>query len=197
MENLIATDSATEKKEIIAKHFKAIMETLWLDLTDDSLCDTPKRVAKMYVDEMFYWLDNKNLPRIMTVENKMSYDHMLLERDIKVQSCCEHHRKDIIWKAHVAYIPKDKIIGLSKLNRIVDFYCRKPQIQERLTNEIHNKLVEVLETEDVAVVIDAVHMCVVTRWVKDINSSTVTSKLWGVFKETAVRKELLDLIKLS
>ena len=175
-------DTATQKK-LISKLFRQIMEVLWLDLSDDSLIGTPDRVAKMYVDELFWWLRAENFPKIMTVQNKMDYDQMLVERNIKVNSACEHHRITINGVAHVAYIPKDKIIGLSKLNRIVDYYSRRPQIQERLTAQIHSKLVELLWTEDVAVIVDAVHFCVVTRGIKDVNSSTVTSKLWGIFRK--------------
>ena len=184
-----------EQKKFISGKFAEIMLALGLDLTDDSLCGTPDRIAKMYVDEIFYGLDDKQFPRIMTVDNKMNYNQMLIERDVKVHSVCEHHFVPIVWVGHIAYIPKDKVIGLSKINRIVDFYSRRPQIQERLTEEIYAKLVEVLGTEDVAVVIDAKHFCVITRGIKDVNSSTVTSKMGGIFMENKeARKEFLDLV---
>ena len=186
------------KKVIISDLFSRIMKTLGLDLTDDSLKGTPDRLAKLYVDEWFSSLKENSFPRMMTVKNKMGYDQMLIERDIKVMSTCEHHFCPIMGKAHVAYIPKDKVIGLSKLNRIVDYYCRKPQIQERLTKEIHDRLVKELGTKDVAVIVDSIHTCVITRGVQDVNSSTITSSLGWIFKkDSAVRKEFLDLIKLK
>ncbi len=188
-----------QQKKKISKLFWEIMETLWLDLKDESLSWTPKRVAKMYVEELFYGLDEKNFPRVMTVSNwdweTVWYTQMLIEKDIKVHSTCEHHFVPIIWKAHIAYFPNKKVIWLSKINRIVDFYARKPQIQERMTEEIHSKLCEILETEDVAVLIDAKHFCVITRGIKDINSSTITSKFSGCFEKKEIKKEFLDLIK--
>lgn len=181
-----------EKIEKIKEHFAEIMTTLWLDLTDDSLKDTPKRVAKMYVKEVFRGLNEKNFPSVSTFENKYEYDHMLVVKDIKVQSHCEHHFVPFLGKAHVAYIPNGRVVWLSKINRIVDFYCRMPQVQERLTELIHDKLCEVLGTKDVAVVIEAKHLCVSMRGVKDTDSSTVSTKLGGSFKEKlAVRNEFL------
>lgn len=164
-------------------------------MTDDSLQKTPHRVAKMFVRETLYGLREENEPRMMVMENKMEYDHMLVERDIKCHSLCEHHFQPIIGFAHIAYIPKDKVIGLSKLNRIVDFYSRKPQVQERLTQEIHAKLVLELGTDDVAVVIDAEHMCVKLRGIQDQTSSTVTSKLSGKFMQPEVRQEFFNIVK--
>lgn len=187
--------SEEQQIDAVADHFKGIMEVLGLDLTDDSLQKTPHRVAKMFVKETLYGLRDENSPKMMVMENKMKYDHMLVERNIKCHSLCEHHWQPIIGYAHIAYIPKDKVIGLSKLNRIVDFYSRKPQVQERLTQEIHEKLVKELGTEDVAVVIDAEHMCVKLRGIQDQNSSTVTSKLSGTFKNPEVRQEFFNIIQ--
>lgn len=184
-----------EQIEAIEKHFAGIMATLGLDLEDDSLQKTPHRVAKMFVKETLYGLREENMPRMMTMENKMWYDHMLVERNIKCHSMCEHHFQNIIWVAHIAYIPKKKVIWLSKLHRLTDFFSRKPQVQERLTQEIHEKLCEVLETEDVAVVIEAVHQCVMCRGIQDQHSDTVTSKLSGNFKQPEVRAEFFNLIK--
>lgn len=189
-----------EKKQKISEHFSEIMKVLWLDLNDESLKDTPKRVAKMYVDEIFYWLDESNFPKIMTVNNgenqTVKYDQILLERNIQINSYCEHHFQNIIWKAHIAYIPSKKVIWLSKLNRIADFYARRPQVQERLTEQIFWKLVEELWTDDVAVIIEAEHFCVKVRGVEDPCSDTVTSRLWGRFLQPEARKELFDLISL-
>lgn len=189
--------TSEQKKSIIAEHVKAIMETLGLDLSDDSLSGTPRRVAKMYVDEIFYGLDPSKAPKIMTVENKMHYNQMLVERDICLKSHCEHHLVTILWKAHVAYIPKERIIGLSKINRIVDFFAHRPQVQERLTEQVHAYLCWVLETDNVAVVIDAEHFCVKVRGIEDEDSSTVTSKLSGAFVSPEVRQEFLAMIKLK
>lgn len=185
------------KKEVIAKHFKEIMEVLGLDLTDDSLKGTPMRVAKMYVDEIFKGLNPKNKPGISLFENKYRYNQMLVEKNIKIQSQCEHHFLPFYGKAHIAYISKGKVIGLSKLNRIADYYSRRPQVQERLTMQIANELKEVLETDDVAVIIDAKHMCVSSRGIKDPHSSTVTAEYCGQFKDQDTRKELLKFIGLS
>jgi len=179
----------TKKKKQIAKHFKKIMLILGLDVNnDDSLQKTPDRVAKMYVDEIFYGLDSSNFPKITTQQNKLGssqvvYDQMITIDKIKVHSCCEHHFVPFIGYAKVSYIPKDKVVGLSKINRVVDFYCRKPQVQEKLTMEIFNKLVEVLGTADVAIQIKADHLCVKLRGVQDQNSNTTTCKLGGVYKE--------------
>ena len=184
-----------EKKEKITSLFTEIMNTLGLDLTDDSLAETPHRVAKMYVDEIFYGLEASKFPKITIVENKFGYDHAVIEVNIVTNSHCEHHFVPIIGKTHIAYIPKDKVIGLSKLNRIVDYFAKRPQIQERLTLQIHQSLVSILETEDVAVVTDAMHACVKTRGVKDVTSMTRTSKLSGAFKaDTCHRAEFLNTI---
>ena len=172
------------------------MELLELDLSDDSLKDTPRRVAKMFMNEIFWGLDYDNFPKITTVENKMKYDEMILEKDINVMSVCEHHFVTIHGKAHVAYIPNKKVLGLSKMNRVVEFFSRRPQIQERLTEQIYYALNYILETENVAVVIEAEHFCVKARGVEDSNSSTVTSKLGGDFKSnSSLRQEFLKLIK--
>jgi GTP cyclohydrolase I len=186
--------SNKEKIEDIAFHFKKIMETLGLDLNDDSLKGTPKRVAKMYVEEIFSGLDPKNKPKIALFENKYKYDQMLVEKNITLHSNCEHHFVPIIGKAHVAYISTGKVIGLSKLNRIVQYYSQRPQVQERLTMQIANELKQVLETEDVAVVIDASHLCVSARGVKDTNSSTVTAAYSGKFLEESTKNEFLTYI---
>lgn len=187
-----------EKKAKIEHHYAEIMKTLGLDLRNASLKGTPKRVAKMYVDEIFVGLDLSEFPRMMTVPNDMGYNQILLERNIKVHSVCEHHIQPIIGVAHVAYIPNKtksgKVIGLSKINRIVDYYSRRPQVQERLTEQIFNKLVEVLGTKNVAVIIDAKHFCIIARGSMDQNSSTVTSKLGGAFRKSETRNELMDLI---
>lgn len=183
------------KIELISAHFEEIMRILGLDLEDDSLKDTPKRVAKMYVNEVFSGLDQKNKPSVTLFENNYNYEEMLLEKDIKVHSFCEHHFVPIIGKAHVAYISNGKVIGLSKINRIVDFFSRRPQVQERLTVQIAEELKKALQTEDVAVAITADHMCVTLRGIKDQDSSTYTSSFHGKFKEKEYRREFLDQIK--
>jgi GTP cyclohydrolase IA len=184
--------SSAQKKEKITALFTEIMETLGLDLRDDSLAETPHRVAKMYVDEVFYGLGVEAFPKITLVDNKFDYDHAVIEVNIVTNSHCEHHFVPIIGKTHIAYIPGKKVLGLSKLNRIVDYFAKRPQIQERLTLQIHQALVEILETEDVAVVTDAMHACVKTRGIKDVTSMTRTSKLSGVFKaDTCHRAEFL------
>lgn len=176
----------------IEKNFSEIMSQLGLDLTNDSLADTPKRVAKMYVTEIFKGLNPENFPKITTHENKYGYDAMLVETNIKVHSTCEHHFVPIIGRAHIAYIPGKRVIGLSKFNRIVDHFSRRPQVQERLTQEIMSCLKKCLETEDVAVVIDAVHMCVLLRGIKDQTTVTRTSNLSGVFyDDKTVRSEFV------
>jgi GTP cyclohydrolase I len=187
--------SDKEKITEIAFHFKKIMETLGLDLNDDSLKGTPQRVAKMYVQEIFSGLDPKNKPKVTLFDNKYNYDQMLVEKNITLHSNCEHHFVPIIGKAHVAYISSGKVIGLSKLNRIVQYYSQRPQVQERLTMQIANELKKVLETEDVAVVIDAAHLCVSARGVKDANSSTVTAAYSGKFLEEGTKKEFLNYIR--
>ncbi len=183
-----------EKMEKIAGHFAEIMDTLGLDLSDDSLRGTPHRVAKMYVDEVFYGLNPKNKPAVKLFENKYGYNEMLVEKDIKVHSFCEHHFVPIIGKAHVAYINSGKVVGLSKLNRIVDYFARRPQVQERLTVQIANELKEALKTDDVAVIIDAKHMCVTMRGIEDVESSTVTASYNGAFKEEKTKSEFLKYV---
>jgi GTP cyclohydrolase IA len=186
------------RKELIEGSVRSIMTVLRLDLEDDSLMDTPKRVSKMLLGELFWGLDYDNFPKATVVENKMKYDEMVLERSITVHSTCEHHLLTILGHAHVAYIPKDKVLGLSKLNRIVEFFSRRPQIQERLTAQITATLQFLLETEDVAVCIDAEHLCVKTRGVEDACSDTVTSKLGGVFKSNAAtRAEFFHMINVN
>jgi GTP cyclohydrolase I len=187
--------SDKEKIAHIAFHFRKIMETLGLDLNDDSLKGTPQRVAKMYVQEIFSGLDPKNKPKMTLFENKYKYDQMLVEKNITLHSNCEHHFVPIIGKAHVAYISSGKVIGLSKLNRIVQYYAQRPQVQERLTMQIANELKTILGTEDVAVVIDASHLCVSARGVKDVNSSTVTASYSGKFLEESTKDEFLNYIQ--
>jgi GTP cyclohydrolase IA len=182
------------KIELISKHFAEIMRVLGLDLSDDSLKDTPKRVAKMYVKEIFSGLNPENKPSVTLFENNYQYNEMLIEKDIKVHSFCEHHFVPIIGKAHVAYISNGKVIGLSKINRIVDFFSRRPQVQERLTVQIAEELKIALQTDDVAIAISADHMCVTLRGIKDQDSSTYTSSFHGKFKEKEYRKEFLDQI---
>jgi GTP cyclohydrolase I len=186
----------TDKIHIIEGHFKSIMETMGLDLSDDSLCDTPKRVAKMYVNEIFWGLDYEAFPKCTAVDNKMKYNEMVCERNINVQSNCEHHFVVIDGLATVAYVPNQKVLGLSKINRIVEYFSKRPQIQERLTEQIFHTLQYILETEDVAVMIDAQHYCVKSRGVEDTGSSTVTSKLGGGFKsDPAARAEFYQLAR--
>lgn len=182
------------KMEIIQKHFREIMLVLGLDLDDDSLKGTPSRVAKMYVKEVFKGLSPENKPSVSLFENKYQYNQMLVEKDINVSSTCEHHFLPIAGKAHVAYISSGKVIGLSKINRIVEYYAKRPQVQERLTIQIANELKEVLETQDVAIVIDAHHMCVSSRGIEDAGSSTVTSEYCGKFNDPSVRAEFLKYL---
>lgn len=189
--------SDEEKIEKIEKDFEKIMETLGLDLTDDSLKGTPTRVAKMFVKELFGGLNPAKAPKASTFENKYKYAEMLVEKDITVYSTCEHHFLPIVGKAHVAYFSEGRVIGLSKMNRIVDYYARRPQVQERLTMQIVKHLQKALGTEDVACVIDAKHLCVNSRGVRDIQSSTVTSEFGGKFKETQVRKEFLSYLQMK
>ena len=190
--------SRTDKIDIIERKFKDIMETLGLDLSDDSLMDTPKRVAKMYVGEIFWGLDYEAFPKCTTVANKMGYDEMVVERNINVQSNCEHHFIVIDGLATVAYVPKEKVLGLSKINRIVEYFSKRPQIQERLTEQVFHTLCYILETEDVAVMIDAQHYCVKSRGVEDTGSSTVTCKLGGGFKtDPAARAEFLSIARMG
>lgn len=184
----------TEKIRIISGHFEKIMQILGLDLTDDSLSGTPKRVAKMFVKEIFSGLNPANKPDIKLFENKYKYNQMLVEKNITLYSNCEHHFVPIIGKAHIAYISSGKVIGLSKLNRIVQYYSQRPQVQERLTVQIANELKSILETDDVAVVIDAVHLCVSSRGIKDTTSSTITADYSGKFMEEGARADFLKFI---
>jgi GTP cyclohydrolase IA len=184
-----------EKIKIIAGHFKGIMQTLGLDLNDDSLKETPERVAKMYVKEIFSGLNPKNKPEVTKFENKYQYNKMLIEKDISLYSYCEHHFVPIIGKVHVAYISKGKVIGLSKINRLVQYYSKRPQVQERLTVQIAEAIKKATGTEDVGVLIDAVHLCVASRGIKDTNSSTITSDYSGKFINEEVKGEFLALVK--
>lgn len=183
-----------QKVEKIEKHVESILEILGMDLTDDSISKTPNRVAKMYVKEIFSGLNPANKPSVTLFENKYKYSQMLVEKEIAVFSTCEHHLVPIYGKAHVAYISNGEVIGLSKINRIVKYYCKRPQVQERLTRQIAAELRKTLKTEDVAVVIDASHMCVAARGVEDVNSSTVTADLSGQFLKEATRMEFLRYI---
>jgi GTP cyclohydrolase IA len=186
------------KIELIEKHFREIMHIMGLDLTDDSLKGTPHRVAKMYVKEVFSGLNPKNKPAAKLFENKYKYNEMLVEKDITFHSHCEHHFVPIYGKAHVAYISNGDVIGLSKINRIVQYYSKRPQVQERLTMQIGNELKEALGTEDVAVIMDAYHMCVSSRGVQDTNSSTVTSFYSGKFQhDEQTRLEFMKYIELK
>ena len=186
--------SDEDKIKKIEYHFKEIMTTLGLDLTDDSLSGTPRRVAKMYVKEVFSGLNPKNLPVARLFENKFNYDEMLVEKDITFYSHCEHHFVPIYGKAHVAYISSGKVIGLSKINRIVQYFSKRPQVQERLTVQIAKELKRVLKTDDVGVVIDATHLCVSSRGVGDTNSRTGTAHFSGKFKEGHYKAEFLNYI---
>lgn len=183
-----------EKKEAIADHFSSIMEILELDLTDDSLKDTPKRVAKMYVDELFEGLDSSKIPKIKKFENSFEYKGMILEKNISLYSICEHHFVPIVGKAHIAYFADSKIVGLSKLNRIVNYFSKRPQVQEKLTVQIVDFLKKELETNDVACVVDAQHLCVSMRGIKDVNSWTTTAEYSGKFLEDNFKNEFLKLI---
>ena len=185
-----------EKIELIESYFEGIMMALGLDLSDDSLTETPKRVAKMYVNEIFWGLDYEAFPKCTTVDNKMHYNEMVVERNVNVQSNCEHHFVVIDGLATVAYVPKQKVLGLSKINRIVEYFSKRPQIQERLTEQIFHTLQFILETEDVAVMIDAQHYCVKSRGVEDTGSSTVTTRLGGGFKtDIAARAEFYQIAR--
>ncbi len=188
--------SDDEKMAIIEDKFRDIMETMGLDLTDDSLRGTPHRVAKMFIKEIFYGLNPSNKPKISVFENKFKYNEMLVEKNINLNSTCEHHFLPIVGKAHVAYISNGEVIGLSKINRIVDYYARRPQVQERLTVQIANELREILKTDDVAIIIDAKHMCVSSRGIQDESSSTVTAEYSGKFKDKAVRDEFLRYLDI-
>ena len=186
-----------EKIDIIKDDVQHIMETLGLDLSDDSLKGTPNRVAKMFVNEIFGGLDPAKKPKASSFENKYKYGEMLVEKNITLYSTCEHHFLPIVGRAHVAYISNGTVVGLSKMNRIVDHFAKRPQVQERLTIQIVEELQKVLNTKDVACVIDAKHLCVNSRGIRDIESSTVTSEFGGKFKEKNTKREFLDYIKLE
>ncbi|NDI99891.1 GTP cyclohydrolase I FolE [Flavobacterium sp. LaA7.5] len=208
-ENHIATNAETplrkdafelsdeQKIEAIKKDVTNILQTLGMDLTDDSIKGTPTRVAKMFVKEIFGGLNPERKPGSSTFENKYKYGEMLVEKNITIYSTCEHHLLPIVGRAHVAYISNGTVVGLSKMNRIVDYFAKRPQVQERLTIQIVQELKQVLNTEDVACVIDAKHLCVNSRGIRDIESSTVTSEFGGKFQEEKVRREFLDYIKLD
>jgi GTP cyclohydrolase I len=186
-----------EKIEKIKKDVESILQTLGMDLTDDSIKGTPNRVAKMFVKELFGGLNPAKQPKASTFDNNYKYGEMLVEKNITVYSTCEHHLLPIIGRAHVAYISSGRVIGLSKMNRIVEYYAKRPQVQERLTMQIVQELQKALGTEDVACVIDAKHLCVNSRGIKDIESSTVTSEFGGKFKDPQTKREFLDYIKLE
>ena len=182
-------------RDVITDRFADIMVALGLDLEDDSLMDTPRRVAKMFVDEIFWGLDYDAFPKCTCVDNKMAYDEMVVERNINVMSNCEHHFVVIDGLATVGYIPKDRVLGLSKLNRVVEYFSKRPQIQERLTEQVYHALSYILGTEDIGVIIDAEHYCVKSRGVEDVGSSTVTSKLGGAYKhDPTVRAEFMQIV---
>ena len=190
--------SRTDKIDIIETKFTDIMNALGLDLSDDSLIETPKRVAKMMVGEIFWGLDYEAFPKCTTVDNKMKYNEMVCERNVNVQSNCEHHFVVIDGLATVAYVPKGKVLGLSKINRIVEYFSKRPQIQERLTEQVFHTLQFILETEDVAVLIDAQHYCVKSRGVEDTGSSTITVRLGGGFKNIPeVRNEFYQIARMT
>ncbi|MFT7351249.1 MAG: GTP cyclohydrolase I [Flavobacterium sp.] len=191
-----AFEKSDEDKMIaIEKHFKVIMEEMGLDMTDDSLQGTPHRVAKMFIKEIFSGLDPKNKPKISVFDNSYHYDKMLVEANINFNSTCEHHFLPIVGKAHIGYVSSGKVIGLSKLNRIVDYFSRRPQVQERLIMQIFNELKTVLETEDVIVVMEAAHLCVSSRGIKDENSYTSTIQYGGTFNEKENRNDFFNMIK--
>ncbi|MDO6759512.1 GTP cyclohydrolase I FolE [Tamlana sp. 2_MG-2023] len=186
--------SDNEKIKNIQYHFKMIMEEMGLDLTDDSLSGTPYRFAKMYVKELFYGLNPANKPKLSTFDNKYGYKKMLIEQNITIDSACEHHFLPIVGHAHIGYIPTKKVIGLSKINRLVDYYSHRPQVQERLAIQILNDLQNTLETKDVIVMINAKHLCVSSRGIKDKNSFTTTLEYGGCFSKPSTRKEFLKII---
>jgi GTP cyclohydrolase I len=193
-----AFDLSDEEKIVkIEKSVKDILHTLGMDLTDDSIQGTPKRVAKAFINEMFMGLNPKNKPTASTFDNNYNYGEMLVEKNIVLYSTCEHHLLPIIGRAHVAYISDGKVIGLSKMNRIVEYFSKRPQVQERLTMQIVQAMQEALGTEDVACVIDAKHLCVNSRGIKDIESSTVTSEFGGKFKEKETKKEFLQYLQMD
>jgi GTP cyclohydrolase I len=200
-ENPIRPDAfdLSDKEKIvkIEASVKDILHTLGMDLTDDSIQGTPKRVAKAFINEMFMGLDPKNKPKASTFDNNYNYGEMLVEKNIVVYSTCEHHLLPIIGRAHVAYISDGKVIGLSKMNRIVEYFSKRPQVQERLTMQVVQAMQEALGTQDVACVIDAKHLCVNSRGIKDIESSTVTSEFGGKFKEKETKKEFLQYLQMD
>ncbi|MFV0247381.1 MAG: GTP cyclohydrolase I FolE [Tenacibaculum sp.] len=189
--------SDKEKIDRIQQNVKNILEILGMDLTDDSLKGTPRRVAKAFVNELFMGLNPANMPKTSTFENSYKYGEMLVEKNIVVYSTCEHHLLPIIGKVHVAYISNKRVIGLSKMNRIVDYFAKRPQVQERLTMQIVQAMQEILRTKDVACVVDAKHLCVNSRGIKDIESSTVTAEFGGKFKEKETKNEFLGYLKLN
>lgn len=189
--------SSEDKIASIKEDVTRIMETLGLDLTDDSLKGTPRRVAKMFVNEIFGGLDPKNKPKASSFDNNYKYGEMLVEKNITVYSTCEHHFLPIVGRAHVAYISNGKVLGLSKMNRIVDYYAKRPQVQERLTMQIVQEMQNALGTDDVACIIDAKHLCVNSRGIRDIESSTITSEFGGRFKDPDVKREFIDYIKME
>jgi len=189
--------SDQEKLARIEDSVRDILDTLGMDLEDDSIKGTPRRVAKAYVNEIFSGLNPKNKPKLSTFDNNYKYGEMLVEKNITVYSTCEHHLLPIVGRAHVAYISKGNVIGLSKMNRIVDYFAKRPQVQERLTMQVVQALQEALGTDDVACVIDAKHLCVNSRGVRDIVSSTVTSEFGGAFKNQETKREFLDYIKMD
>ncbi len=189
--------SNEQKIDVIKDDVRHILETLGLDLTDDSLSGTPMRVAKMFVNEVFGGLNPEKQPNASTFQNKYKYGEMLVEKNITVYSTCEHHLLPIVGRAHVSYISNGTVIGLSKMNRIVDFYAKRPQVQERLTIQIVKELQRILNTKDVACVIEAKHLCVNSRGIRDVDSSTVTSEFGGKFKNNKTKREFLDYIKLE
>ncbi len=189
----VKTDA--QKKAVIEKHFQIIMEELGLDMTDDSLRGTPHRVAKMFVEEIFSGLDPKNKPKLSVFDNSYHYDKMLVEADITFNSTCEHHFLPIIGKAHIGYVSSGKVIGLSKLNRIVDYYARRPQVQERMIMQIFNELKSALQTENVIIVVEATHLCVSSRGIKDESSYTSTLQYGGIFNEKENRNDFFNMLK--
>ena len=196
IEKLRDANTDETKIKLIADNMHSTMTLLGLNLNDDSLQDTPNRVAKMYVNEIFYGLRTENFPKITVVDNKFNYDEMLVEKGINVMSVCEHHFVGIVGQATIGYIPNGNVIGLSKLNRIVDYFARRPQVQERLTAQIYHTLCYILKTKNVAVVIDADHYCVKSRGIEDVGSSTVTSKIGGAFKDDiSTRSEFMALAR--
>ncbi len=189
----VKTDA--QKKAVIEKHFHSIMEELGLDMTDDSLRGTPHRVAKMFVEEIFSGLNPQNKPKLSVFENSYHYDKMLVEANITFNSTCEHHFLPIIGKAHIGYVSSGKVIGLSKLNRIVDYYARRPQVQERMIMQIFNELKSALQTEDVIIVVEATHLCVSSRGIKDESSYTSTLQYGGIFNEKENRNDFFNMLK--